>query len=217
MFGIPPIDAHIPPMVRVAPPFPPARTSWLTFAAAGALALASVTGCGSAPPPQAADASADQAEPAAADTASDLPPVAAPSGQLSRTEVDAVLKQGPPWLLQRVRIEEVIQEGKFIGWRVLDMPPEWNGLEIKPGDVITRVNGVAIERPDDLWTAWTTLAVASDLRVHYERDGATHEMLMPITGVPVSETRAALERAPDQPAGAPMGPPRKTIVIGGDD
>lgn len=195
----------------------PASVSAATAIALLGLALGGL-GCGSAPTPQPEAPSSDGQSEAAAEAEAPMPAPAAPSGHLARGEVDAVLKQGPPWLLQRVRIEEVIRKGKFIGWRVLDMPPEWSGADIQTGDVVTRVNGVTLERPDDLWSAWTTLAVASDLRVHYERDGETREMLMPITGAPVSETKSALEQPPSRSpsAASSSSRPHKTIVIGGN-
>jgi len=208
---------HIPPM-RYPPRASRPHLAALTAIALAGLALGGQLGCGASATPSARDQGSAEAPETAEKAEAPLPPVAAPSGHLARGEVDAALKQGPPWLLQRVRIEEVIRKGKFIGWRVLDMPPEWSGADIRTGDVVTRVNGVTLERPDDLWSAWTTLAVASDLRVHYERDGETREMLMPISGAPVSSTQSALERPPERstsPA-ATGGRPHKTIVIGGN-
>src|SRR5262245_5761331 len=130
-----------------------------------ALVLLALGGCGGAEPPPAAapQAAAKPAKP---------PPASLPAGHIARADVDAVLAEGPPWVLRRVPIEEVIREGKFYGWRVVAMPPEWSGIDLKPGDVVTRVNGMTLEKPDDLFTAWTSLVIASDLKVAYERDGA---------------------------------------------
>ena len=41
---------------------------------------------------------------------------------------------------------------------------------MKPGDVVTAVNGFSIERPEQAQQAFLSLAVASELRVDYERE-----------------------------------------------
>lgn len=133
-----------------------------------------------------------------------------PPGRFARDEVDEVLLQGPARFLQRVAPEEVIRNGAFIGWRVVAMPNEWGQVALKPGDVVTRVNGTAIERPDDLWTVWLDLATARELRVAYERDGAAKELVMPIDGPPNDSVVAKLQSySSPKPASQPKG----TIVI----
>lgn len=134
-------------------------------------------------------------------------------GHLSRGEVERVLRQGPPWLLRRVVPEEVIREGKFVGWRMLSLPEDWK-VDLQNGDVVTKVNGLAIERPDDLWAAWMQLQSAVELRVAYERDGKARELVMPIDGPSVAGATTAQV---DQP---PPPKPRSkwsTTVIGGDE
>jgi len=170
-----------------------ART--LRFAAL-LLALPACGGADTLPPaaPQAAPA-----KPAAR-------PESLPAGHLARADVDAALQKGPPWVLRRVPIEEVIRDGKFFGWRIVAMPAEWSGIDLKPGDVVTRVNGMTLEKPDDLFTAWTSLVIASDLKVAYERDGASREMVFHIDGDPSKKTAAAVSS--DAP------PPKKPRVKG---
>src|SRR5262245_20875098 len=104
--------------------------------------LAAAASCGGQAPPPAAPA----AKPAAP------PPKRAslPAGHLAREDVDAALAKGPPWILRRVAVEEVLRDGKFIGWRLVAMPADWKGIDLKPGDVVTTVNGQTLEKPDDL-------------------------------------------------------------------
>ena len=179
------------------------------------VALAILTaGCGGTPPPAAP-------KPAPA-KAAERPVTKLPPGHLPRADVDrVVLANGPPWILSRVPVEEVIKDGKFVGWRVLGLPPDWAALDLKPGDVVTRVNGMSLERPEDLWSAWTSLVVASDLKIAYEREGAPRELTFHIEGEPSKELPAAMtsEEPPPRAKPAPGGPaPRKqTIVIVGDD
>jgi hypothetical protein len=155
------------------------------------------------PPPQAAKAPAS-------------PPV--PSGHLARREVDQVLtKQGPPWLLRRVMREETYDKaGKFAGWRITGLPEEWSAVDLHPGDVVKRVNGMPLETPDNAWEAWKSVAKARELRVSLERDGAARELVVPIDGEPSAEVIQALSR--DTPPPRPPERQRRGVVrIGGDD
>lgn len=169
-------------------------------------------GCGEATP-------APVAPKSTAARATTPPPPSLEPGKIARTAVDnVVLSNGPPWILQRVPIEEVVNDGKFVGWRVMAMPAEWSDVDLKPGDVVTRVNGMPLERPEDLWMAWTSLVVASDLRIAYERGGAAREVAYHIEGEPAKELPAALkDDAPPPPK--PRGDALKkgTVVIVGDD
>lgn len=175
--------------------------------------LPALAGCGGATPPPAAPKAA-----ASAPVAKEPEPASLPPGHLSRDVVDKVLGQGPPWILRRVLMEEVIRGDKFVGWRMLKLPDEWHGVDLKAGDVVTRVNGMPVERPDEFFSAWSSLAVASDLRVAYERDGAARELTYHIDGQPAASPPAALrEDAPPPPRPRPSGPPHKTVVIVGDD
>ena len=101
---------------------------------------------------------------------------------VSRTRLDAVLKEGPPWLLSRVQMEEVLRKNKFIGWRITQFPSEWDSSGLRPGDVVSQVNGVALEKPDDLWDAWVAVSGAKEIHVAYERDGKGAEAIVPIVG-----------------------------------
>ena len=49
-------------------------------------------------------------------------------------------------------------------------------LDLKPGDVVTRVNGHSIERPEQALKVWNGLRVASELFVEYERDGRARSL-----------------------------------------
>lgn len=168
-----------------------------------ALALVAVA-CGAEPSrraaaPRPASSATTPAEPEA-------PPV--PEGSLGRAQVDAVLKKGPPWLLSRVEVEEVLRKGAFVGWRVIHLPAAWEGSGLRSGDVVTRVNGLGLEKPDDLFAVWSALAQAKELRVELERDGKTESISMPIVGEPSPETKVALEeeRPPPSPGARPPAP-----------
>lgn len=175
---------------------------------AGAMLTLTLSGCtASGPAPGPAPKTASAAHPSAtAGTAPGRVP-----GRLVRAEVDEALSHGPPWLLRRVVTEEVLRNGKFVGWRLLAVPKEWT-VDLKPGDIVKTVNGTTLERPDDLFVAWTALAAAPELKVLYERDAAPREMLLPIDGAPSKQ--ALLPAAPKREH---EGGIRKGTVVIEDD
>jgi len=89
------------------------------------------------------------------------------------------LSEGPGAFLQNLSIDEhpVFLGGKFHGFRIAALQGEaLRGVDLRPGDVVTRVNGFSIEHPEDAAEAFYSLRVASELRVEYERDGEPHEL-----------------------------------------
>ena len=182
---------------------------WCTPCIATSLSLALMS-CASTPaaivnqpPPVAAVASARQAP-------------QPPPGHLSRNDVDRVLvERGPAWIFRRVRLEEVIlPDGKFSGWRIAGLPEEWRAIDVQPGNVVSKVNGMPVETHDDAWEIWKNVASSSAVILTVLRDGKAREIRIPIDGTIVAETRKALERGP---AGRPppAGPPEDSITIGG--
>jgi hypothetical protein len=164
----------------------------------------------------------DELRPAKAPAPSAAPPAVVapaspvPEGHLDRRTLDQVLRAGPPWLLERVQVEEVMKGGKFAGWRVRELTEDLRG-PVEPGDVVTAVNGKALETPNDFWDAWTSLSVASEIRISVLRDGAAHEVTLPIFGAPDPAVGLALQAPPPprRPEAQGGGRPRQkpTIVI----
>ena len=133
---------------------------------------------------------------------------ALPPGTIDRGRLETVLRQGPPWVLQRVPIEEVMEKGKFIGWRVQELPAAWATVDLQPGDVVTAVNAMPVETPTDLWAAWTTLSVASELKVAVVRNGESHEVSIPIAGSPSPALANQLSKRPEPKQDVPESPVR---------
>ena len=138
----------------------------------------------------AACAASAQAEPVAvqAPAAKTAPPAAstptAPTHTVSRSAVRAVVSEGLGMFLRRITLDDqpVFVGGKFHGFRIAALrdPQFWSGVDLKPGDVVTSVNGFPIERPDQAETAFESLEVASELRVAVEREGQPRELVYPI-------------------------------------
>ena len=83
--------------------------------------------------------------------------------------VHAVVSEGLGMFLRRVDVDDqpVFVGGKFHGFRIAGLrdPQFWSGVDLKPGDVVTSVNGFPIEHPEQAQTAFESLEVASELRV----------------------------------------------------
>jgi len=179
------------------------------------LALAS-TACASrvAPPPL-----APAVPPRLAAVPVPPPPPTVPPGHLPRVEVDRILTtQGPVWVLRQIIVDPVLRrDGKFTGWRVVGLPEEWSRIDVKPGDVITRVNSLSVEKPENFWDVWASVARSPEVKIELTRDGAARQVVIPIDGAPSAETARALEHAPGPPPAVIDGPPaaQRSIQLGG--
>lgn len=106
-------------------------------------------------------------------------------GSLRRSAVQATVARGLGAFLARVELTDqpALKAGKFHGFRIAKLGGDgafWAGVDVRPGDVITHVNGKSIERPEQALEVFRSLAEASELRVDYERDGAPRTLRMPI-------------------------------------
>jgi hypothetical protein len=143
------------------------------------MALASLTACGSATPaPQATTSTAKATT--TTTTASTAPADAAPNMTLHRTDVHRVVAGGLGKFLANVSLDDhpaKTPDGKFVGFKIMSLQGDsWRGVDLKPGDVVTKVNGFPIERPEQALEVFQSLDVASELRVGVERDGVPHEL-----------------------------------------
>jgi type II secretory pathway component PulC len=148
------------------------RSSSISFAVVSLVIL----GCGGGSPPP---AMAPKATAAAAPGHVDKVATALPANAIARSAVQAVLSAGPGAFLQSVAIDDhpVFLGGKFHGFRIAALQGDsWKGVDLRPGDVVTRINGFSIEHPEEAAEAFYSLRVASELRVEYERDGEPREL-----------------------------------------
>jgi len=130
---------------------------------------------------------------------------------LWREDVDRVVEAGLGRFLQQVAVEARLDDGAFVGWEIRDLrPPEaWTSVDLLPGDVVTSVNGLPLEREDQAFDAFQGLLKASELRVTYLRAGETRELLFRILprGRAVASPAAASARPPASAAAAASSAP----------
>lgn len=128
------------------------------------------------------------APPARSPSASAPPPVEAtatvPAGTrhstIARADLDAVLDGGLGRFLGRVETEPAREAGQFVGFRIVALErallaDDAAGLGVRAGDVVVRVNGQVVERPEQAVVVWEGLRVASTLAIEYLRAGQRRE------------------------------------------
>lgn len=92
-------------------------------------------------------------------------------GVIDRAGLNAIVEQGLGRMLGRLQLSPVLDGKRFQGFRVAALDPQWDGSGVQTGDVITRLNGAPIERPEQAMTAFDSLRVASEVAVEIVRDG----------------------------------------------
>ncbi len=103
--------------------------------------------------------------------------------KVRRAEVAERMKTGVGRFLYDGKIDldpnPVRKNGRFHGLRLVSFRPDWD-VGLRPGDVITKVNGIRIETPFDAQDALEALAKVQAVRVDYDRDGKPEVLELPI-------------------------------------
>ncbi|MBX3225137.1 MAG: serine protease [Labilithrix sp.] len=135
--------------------------------------------CGeSTPAPKSASSAASPATPSG-EAARPSPPE--PVTALKRAAIKDTIAQGLGVFLQNVSVEDwpVMHDGKFYGFKIRTINADW-GIDLKPGDVVTRINGIVPEHPEEADAALRALEKATALKVDFERDGKAKTLELPI-------------------------------------
>jgi hypothetical protein len=96
------------------------------------------------------------------------------AGVIERRVLDAELSAGIGRFLRQVRTEPAFSKGRFLGWRVLELFPKRSDIRVqvlRPGDTVLRVNGRAVERPEEFKVVWDSLKEAHELVLDIVREG----------------------------------------------
>jgi hypothetical protein len=127
--------------------------------------------------------------------------VVASTGLLQRVDVERVVDAGLGRFLSHVAIEPSLEAGKFTGWSIVALqPPElWRGIDLRPGDVVTRINGMTIEREVEAYDAFQAVRQASALEVSYLRQGQRRTLRFSILGTPsIPPREPSRDKDPDK-------------------
>jgi len=129
---------------------------------------------------------ADSPAPALPDVAGSAAATPAHPGTLQRADVERVVDAGFGRFLSLVDVQPSLSGGKFSGWSIVALQPAdlWRGIDLQPGDVVTRVNGMPIEREIQAFEAFQAVRGADKLEVSYLRQSQPRTLSYVIVGKP---------------------------------
>jgi S1-C subfamily serine protease len=152
----------------------------------GALALAA---CATAAPPPLGPGEAPAVLPGPAPVAP-VPAAEAPctafarAGVLRRSAVSRTLDAGlGQWLAGGVDVDRSLAGGRFQGWAVRSLYPGdpcYREVDVRVGDVVVRINGQSIERPEQASEVFSSLRTAPALVVDLLRGGQSRTVTIAI-------------------------------------
>lgn len=156
------------------------------------------------------------------DTEAQAPPlesVDTPLTELERAKVVAAVDDGLGQFLQQVELEASLKEGRFEGFRIVRfaVAEDWRGVGLLVGDVVTSINDLPIERPEQAHAAFVALRTAPALEVAYLRAGRPMRLSLPIVGPAPSAPPASDAPAPAPAVGTkapPTSSPKKAAPKG---
>jgi hypothetical protein len=102
----------------------------------------------------------------------------APPGVIWRQDVLEALEAGLGRFLQRLELAPEMNGSEFIGFRIVSLnPPDfWQGIDLRAGDIVQKVNGMPIERATEAHAAFESLREAESLVVSYLRAREAHTL-----------------------------------------
>ncbi len=100
----------------------------------------------------------------------------APSGNLK--ELRNELMRNPAKLAELINAAPARKAGRFVGYRIttLKQHPILSSLDLRSGDIVTRVNGIAINSPSSGMKALQLLSKASQVSITVDRNGQSLEL-----------------------------------------
>ncbi len=93
-------------------------------------------------------------------------------GQIEHSVFYEVLAQGPQRFIAGLEVVGAFEGKKFIGFRIVQILPEsplYQNRFIKAGDVILKINGQSVERPDQFMKIWEKLQKTNEIEVLWKR------------------------------------------------
>ena len=127
------------------------------------------------------------------------------SGAFHWTETKRVVDAGLGRFLAHVAVEPSLSGGRFVGWTIVGLSPSelWQGVDLRPGDVVSRINGMAIEREMEAFDVFQAVRQAPTLEISYFRQNQARTLRFDIVGAP----SPALPKTPPPAGGASAAQP----------
>lgn len=98
---------------------------------------------------------------------------------VARTEVMRVLDAGPGVILRGLEVKPSFVGRRFAGWEIVQFMPcatSFDGLDLRPGDVVGRINRQEVARPEHLANVWTQLRTAPVITIEVRRSAGDFEL-----------------------------------------
>jgi len=105
-------------------------------------------------------------------------------GVIRRASLVRQLDAGIPRWLQGVEGDRVLANHRFQGWQVRSLHPDdpcYKDVDLRAGDVVQKVSGKSIEKPEQAFDVFQALRTAPALVVDYLRDGKSRKLTIPIS------------------------------------
>ena len=102
---------------------------------------------------------------------------------LRRAAVLRALDGGLGNWLRRVDIDPQLDHGRFRGWIIRTLPQDdacYEDLDLRAGDVVTRINGRPVERPEEASQIWDGLRTSTALVIDFTRGGHARTLRLKI-------------------------------------
>ena len=181
-----PWDKNMKVAARAAPGASASSTAGLTAAGGSGEASAAKRGPLLAQAPgegPRADASVSNTNPEARFAA--LPTRKGGETELARSALQAALLAGPQRFMANILLDPFFIEGRFVGFtltRFYEGDRRFSAIDLRRGDVVTRVNNLPIGRPHQFMRAWDDLRTADEIRVEYLRGAEKRVLRVKLTG-----------------------------------
>jgi len=98
---------------------------------------------------------------------------------LRRSALKRTVDGGLGRWLQTVSVDPLLARGQFRGWIIRSFNSDdacLAGVDLRAGDVVTRVNGRCVEHPEEALEVWTKLPSSSELVIDFLRDGQARKV-----------------------------------------
>ena len=105
-------------------------------------------------------------------------------GVVGRAALVRLVDAGMPRWLQGVEGDRVLAKHRFQGWVIKSLhaaDPCYREIDLRPGDVVQKVNGKFIEKPDQAFEVFELARTAPAIVVDYLRDGKPRQLSLAIS------------------------------------
>jgi len=106
-------------------------------------------------------------------------------GVLKRSALVRLIDAGLPRWLQGVEGDRALAHHKFQGWLIKSLhagDPCYEDVDLQPGDIVQKVNGQSIEKPEQAFDIAQSLRTAPELSVEYLRAGKPRQFTLAVSG-----------------------------------